>query len=356
MLTAAAGEHSLTRMIRFGRYFLAACLAAALLGAGTAAIHSSGLDGLVDQVRERLGTVLLASDLLVEPGQEVTLSASLRHGLRLEGVEGKRVQFVLGDTLIGEVRTNKNGDVAVKWKAPDKAGDSVVRVRLNTDDQPSTSLLRPDPYGPVEDVELRVSARPKETKFAVVDLDKTLVASGFMKVLAGEAKPIPGAALVMQRIAKVQTILYLTQRPDFLGAASKRWLIENGFPPGPVLTSNAGTMTTGSGQFKNTRLAEVKRTFPNLVVGIGDKFSDAKAYADNGLRPILILQVDWSEDEAEPYEKLAADLAALPDSVQVVTNWSQIASILFEGAAFPKQDMEKRLRQVIQDLRLRGKG
>jgi len=347
-------------MTLLGRRIIVVGLAAALLGAGAAAICFSGLGGLVDQARERLGTVLLVGDLLVEPGEEVTLSASLRHGLRLEGVAGRRVQFVLGDTLLAEVRTDKNGDAAVQWKTPDKAGDSVVRVRLNAGDQPSTA---------VEDAELRVAARPKETKFAVVDLDKTLVASGFIHVLSGDAQPMPGAAAVLQRLARDQTIVYLTQRPDFLGAASKRWLLSNGFPPGPVLTSTAGlrpgeaglrpggagTLMIGSGPYKHTRLAEMKRTFPNLVVGIGDKFSDAKVYAASGLRPILILHVDWSEDEPEDYEKLAANLAALPDSVQAVTNWSQIASILFEGAAFPKKDMEKRLIQVARDLRERGK-
>jgi hypothetical protein len=327
------------------RRTIAACLAAALLAGGAATIPA-GLGDLVDQVRERLGTVLLVGDLVVEPGQEVTLSASLRHGLRLEGVAGRRVQFVLGDTLLAEVRTDKNGDAAVKWKAPDKPGDHVVRVCLNADDQPSSA---------VEDVELRVATRPKDAKFAVVDLDKTLVASGFIHVLSGDAQPMPGAAAVMQRLAKDQTIVYLTQRPDFLGALTKRWLVSNGFPPGPVLTSTAGTLRIGSEPYKHTRLAEMKRTFPNLVVGIGDKFSDAKVYAASGLRPILILHVDWSEDEPEGYEKLAAELAALPDSVQVVTNWSQIASIMFEGAAFPKQDMEKRLRQVARDLRHRGK-
>ena len=327
------------------RRTIAACLAATLLASGAATIPA-GIGDLVDQVRERLGTVILVGDLLVKPGQEVTLNASLRHGLRLEGVAGKRVQFVLGDTLLAEVRTDKNGDAAVPWKTPDKPGDSVVRVRLNADDQPSK---------PVEDAELRVSARPKETKFAVVDLDKTLVASGFIHVLSGGAQPMPGAAAVLQRLARDRTIVYLTQRPDFLGVLTKRWLLSNGFPPGPVLTSTAGTLMIGSGPYKHTRLAEMKRTFPNLAVGIGDKFSDAKVYAASGLRPILILHVDWSEDDPEDYEKLAAELAALPDSVQVVTNWSQIASILFEGAAFPKQDMENRLIQVARDLRQRGK-
>jgi hypothetical protein len=149
--------------------------------------------------------------------------------------------------------------------------------------------------------------------------------------------------------------VYLTQRPDFLAPSSKRWLAENAFPPGPVLTTTMETLLAGSGPYKTSRLQAIRKTFPNVVAGIGDKFSDAKAYADNGVRPILIMQVDWSRDNPEDFEKPAAELAALPDLVQVVTDWSQISSLLFEKASFPKQDMEKRLRDAAKELRKKGK-
>jgi hypothetical protein len=299
----------------------------------------------IDEARAKLGPVLLANDLLVTADQEVTLAASLRKDLRLDGVEGKRLQFLVGDTVLGEVRTNKNGDAIVKWKTPEKPGDYTVRIRVNAEDQPSR---------PIEDVTLLVAARTQDTSIIVVDLDKTVVASGFVRVLLGDAKPMDGASLVLQRLAKTSTIVYLTQRPDFLGALSKRWLTQNAFPPGPVLTTSTGTLLVGSGPYKNTRLAEIKKTFANVAAGIGDKFSDAKAYADNGLHSILILQVDWTETDPKVYEKLAADLAALPDAVQVVTNWSQISAALLDKATFSKAAVEQRLRDVAKDLRSRG--
>jgi hypothetical protein len=306
----------------------------------------AALTDILDQAREKLGPVLLARDLLVEPDAEVTLEASLRTGLRLTGIEGKRIQFLLADEPIGEVRSNRTGDVALRWKAPAKPGDSVIKVRVNPQDQPAQ---------PIEDTELLVAARKADTPIAIVDLDKTVVASGFAWVLLGDARPMAGANLVLGRLAKTHTIVYLTHRPDFLGALSRKWLATNGFPTGPVLTSTLGGLMAGSLTYKNARLEAVRQTFKNVAVGIGDKVSDAKVYADNGLRSILILQVDWSDDKAEDYEKLAAELAALPDSVQVVTNWAQVSDVLFNKAAFLKRDMENRLRDVARELRGRSK-
>ena len=329
-------------MIR--RYWLWIAVAAVggLLAAGD--LRAGVVADLVEQARQRLGPVLLANDLLVEPGQDVVLAASLRTGLKLEGIEAKRVQFLLDDRVLGEVRTNSRGDVVLKWKAPAKAGDTVITIRLNPADQPER---------PVDDATLLVAARPKDAALVIVDLDKTVVASGFAQVLLGEAKPMDGASVVLGRVAKQSTIVYLTYRPDFLGPMSKRWLAKNGFPAGPVLTSTTGDLLAGSGPYKNTRLAEIRKTFTNVAVGIGDKLTDAKVYSDGGLRSLLLLQVDWTETEPKYFEKLADDLAALPDTVQVVTNWSQVASVLFDKVAFSKAPVEKRLREVAKELRSR---
>jgi len=318
---------------------LAACLA-------PGAPARADLGDLVDKARDRMGAVLLARDVLAEPDKEVALEASLRTGLRFGGIEGKRLQFLLGDQTVAELRTNSSGDVAARWTPPPKPGNHVLTVRVHPQDQPAQ---------PVADTALFVAARAADTPLVIVDLDKTVVQSGFAWVLLGQAKPMTGASVVLQRLAKDHTIVYLTHRPDFLGATSKNWLTEHSFPPGPVLTSTLGSFLSGSGTYKTGRLEAIRKAFKNIVVGIGDKLSDAKAYADTGLPSILILQVDWSGDDPKDYEKLADGLAALPDSVQVVTNWSQIASILFNQTASPKKEMEQRLRAVAGDLRRRGK-
>jgi len=306
---------------------------------------SGGLGDLVDTVRDRLDSILLPSDLIVEPGKEVQLKASLRTGLRLEGIPGKRIRFFRDDKLVGESRTDDDGNATAAWQVPPEPGDYLFAVRIHPDDQPK----RPAP-----DAELLVAARPADAKIVVTDLDKTVVASGFLRVLAGGAKPMPGAAVVLERLAKDHTIVYLTHRPDVLGPSSRKWLAENQFPRGPVLTSTASGFLAGSERYKTDRLDDLKRTFKNLAVGIGDKLSDAQAYVQNNVKSILILDVDWSKDDWKDYQKLADRLAQLPDTVEVVTNWSEIAKILFENAHYPKEEMEKRLREVAAKLRRDG--
>lgn len=306
----------------------------------------AGFGDILERVRDRAAPVLVAGDVLVAPGAEVALQAGLRSGMGLGGEAGKRIQFHLDERRLAEVVSDQDGNASVRWTAPEKAGDYLVRVRLKPDDQPEK---------PVDDAQLLVAVRDADARMVVVDLDKTVVASGFARVLLGGAKPMDGASTVLQRLAASHTVVYLTHRPDFLGPSSKRWLTENGFPRGPVLTSSLGGLAGGSGTYKTARLAEIKRTYKNLVVGIGDKVSDARAYVDHGLNSILILHVDWSEDDPKDYDKLAAELAELPETVHVVSNWSDVAAILFDRAARPKRDMERRLRDMARDLRRRGK-
>jgi hypothetical protein len=325
-----------------------ACLvgAALLLALAGAEARGAAVSDIADQAGQKLLPALRASDLLVEAGQEAALEASLGTGLRKEGLDGKRIQFFLGEQLLGEAGTDGAGTATLKWKVPRKAADYRIRASLNPADQTQEK---------VADADIFVAARAKDATLVVVDLDRTVVQSGFFSVLVGTAKPMPGAAVVLGRLAKDSTIVYLTHRPDFLAPTSKRWLTENGFPPGPALTSTMTTLLTGSGPYKAARLAAVKKTFPNVLVGIGDKMSDAKIYIENGVRPILMFQPDWSEHEPEKFDKLADELAALPDAVQVVSNWQQVAAICFEKAAFPKQDVEKRLRDTAKELRRKGK-
>ncbi|MEA3368634.1 MAG: hypothetical protein U9R68_11040 [Planctomycetota bacterium] len=325
-------------------------LAAAAVVLAAAGSARAGFSDILRRVRDELGRGLLAHDVLARPGEAVTLRASLRGGFRLEGVQGVRIQFHLRERRLGEGTSGGNGDVEAPWTAPAEPGDYAVRVRVKPADQPD------DEDDHVAPARLLVAVRKPESPLAIVDLDKTLVASGFHRVLlgGGRAEPMDGSRLVLARLARTHTIVYLTHRPDFLGPTSKNWLQRHGYPLGPVLTSTLGGLMDGSGAYKTRRLADLARNFKNLKVGIGDKVSDARAYAAQGLTSILILHVDWSEDDPEDYEDLAAELAALPDSVHVATNWSAVAEVLFDGSDRPPGPMIRRLRRVAADLRRRG--
>jgi hypothetical protein len=309
----------------------------------------AGFGDWLRRIRNELGRVLLAQDVLCTPGEEVDLRASLRGGFRLEGVEGVRLQFHLNERRIDQITSNADGDVQTRWTAPSEPGDYAIRVRVKPDDQPD------DEDDAVAPTRLLVAVRKPDVPIAIIDLDKTLVASGFHRVLLGAGpEPMAGSKVVVARLARTHTVVYLTHRPDFLGPTSKQWLDRHGYPRGPLLTSTLGGLIEGSGRFKTRRLTDLSKRFTNLKVGIGDKISDARAYATLGLTSILILPVDWSDDDPEDFEDLASDLAALPDAVHVVTNWAAVSEILFEGVRRPPDPMIRRLRNVAADLRRRG--
>jgi len=336
-------------MPRATRHIFPALAAAAVLVAAAGPLRA-GFGDILRRVRDELGRVLLARDVLCRPGEEVALAASLRGGFRLEGVEGVRIQFHLQERRLAQVASGSDGDAAVGWTAPAEPGDYRIRVRVKPADQPANEDDRVPP------TRLLVAVRKPDVPLAIVDLDKTLVASGFHRVLlgGGGAEPMAGSRTVLARLARTHTLVYLTHRPDFLGPTSKTWLDGHGYPLGPVLTSTLGGLIRGSGRYKSRRLTEIARTFKTLKVGIGDKVSDARAYAARGLTSVLILHVDWSEDDPEDYEDLADDLADLPETVHVVTNWSAVAEVLFEGASRPAGPMVRRLRRVASELRRRG--
>lgn len=319
-------------------------LAAALLSASFASAEA-GIGDILDTVRGRLGRSLLTYDVLAPPGKKITLKASLRSGLRLEGLEKKRLLFLKDKEVVGTATTDDLGDAAIEWAAPDEPGRTWFTVKVHPDDRADEKDER------AGESRLLVAVHKTDAKIAVVDLDKTVVRSSFLMVLAGRAKPMPGAATVIDKLTKTHEIVYLTHRPDFLGPLSKTWLREKNFAVGPVLMSSLKELLAGSGTYKAERIEALKKTFPNIEIGIGDKISDARAYAVNGLTSILILPVDWSDDDPEEFEELAADVARLPDQVHVVTNWSQISGILFGEKVFPKGDMVQRLRNVARQIR-----
>ncbi len=320
---------------------LVAAVAAFALAAG--ACHPSARGGIGDWLQDlRKRWVVLTYDLLVEPGKAVSLRASLRTGFRFDGIEAKRLRFYLDKQFLGERVTDDDGDAAIEFAVPEKPGDYRIRVGLHPDDQPEKT---------VSDATLLVAARRPDAPIAIVDLDKTVVASSFAYVLVGKAKPMPDSASVLRRLDKDHTIVYLTHRPDFLSHASKTWLRTHGFPRGPVLTSTLAGMVEGSGTFKTERLAALRQTFQKIQIGIGDKFSDAQAYARNGMRSVLILPVDWSEDDPEDYEEIAEEVRELPASVQIVSDWKQVSGILFRDETYPRDRMLERLRSVARRLR-----
>lgn len=288
------------------------------------------------------GHLFTAYDTLALPGEPVELRIRHQSGDLLADRAGHVVHFCRDGRLYRAAETDDDGIASVTF-TPSAPGQHLFTVAFSPNgfaDEP------PSPVG------LRVACMAADTPIMIVDLDKTLVASGFEEVLIGDPAPMPNSQEVMKRLAGRYRVVYLTHRPYYFATKSKAWLGRCGYPPGAVLLSEVGAFLKGSEAFKSGVLLALRRRFKRIRIGIGDKPADAKAYHDNGIQAFLILQPDPAEG-LEALRELAQELAELPDSVQVLTDWCEIERAVLGGATYPRSRVQAQLGRMIRALEAR---
>ncbi len=290
--------------------------------------------GAQETVLETEGSYLFfGRDVLTTPASEARLEARLLAGDFLSARPGYVARFSRDGALYRSAETGPDGVASVTF-TPKKPGDYLFEVQLSHKGFPQ------DPPPPAE---VFVVCRTKETPLAIIDMDHTLVASGFEAVLIGDAKPMDGSAEVVKRLAEDHEIVYLTHRPDYFTRKSKSWLAEHGYPDGAVLLSELGQFVRGSGQFKSERIARLQRRFANVRLGIGDKFSDVLAYHERGLRAVMVFHP--AEGKVPDLRAQARRLQELPEAIDVVRTWARVAEVVFEGKRYPPERMRKIVEQ-----------
>ncbi len=292
--------------------------------------------------RTLLGTestyLLTAMDALAVPGESVDLRAQLRGGDLLQGQPGYAVRFRRGGEVFKVAETDADG-VAIAAFTPDGAGDHEFTAEI------APAGLSSEPPEPAP---LTVACRAPDEPMVVVDMDKTVVASGFHEVLVGSPKPMAGSQDVLAELAKQHTIVYLTHRPDFFRRKSRTFLVRHGFPDGPLLLSTPEGFLSGSEAFKSAQIARLRESFSNIEIGIGDKIGDARAYEKNGLRAFCILPPPGPDATAEDILALADELDTLQPDTHVVDTWDEIAQALAGKASFPPAAKQKELRALAE--------
>ena len=280
------------------------------------------------------GAVFYTLDTLAYPRQPVDLLAHLRSAGGLKPIAGATVAFTRGDWVAGRITTDANGVAAMRWTPPNAGNYSFQASIVAVPNENFRDMLGVK-------APLLVAARDKKTPQVVVDLDHTIVDSSFFRVMVGGGKPMADSVEVLGRVAKRYGIVYLTHRPDLLARKSKSWLADNGYPSGPLLVSEMKDLLEG-GKFKSARLAALRRDFPGVAIGIGDKLSDAQAYVDNGMSAYL---VPAYKENPRDMRILAAEIRALrgQDRLQVVGNWRQIEQGFFSGKQFPPENFARQL-------------
>ena len=289
------------------------------------------------------GVIFYTFDSLAYPNSPVDLVANLQSSNDLQPIAWVTVGFYDGDDLIGEAETDDKGRASLKWIPPGE-GDYPFTARIIHVPQgaPKAMLdVRPSP--------LLISARSKDTRFVVIDLDHTVVDSSFFRVLVGRARAMPNSVEATRRIAGVYSIIYLTHRPDLMTGRSKAWLVDNGYPPGPLLVSQLKEAFGDSGKFKTAKLKAIRKAYPNVEIGIGDKLSDAQAYVDNGLTAYLIPNY---KTKPKNMRKMARKIGRLRSGgrLSVVDGWTEIEAGIFKGRKFPPKTYARRLMRRAEKL------
>lgn len=291
------------------------------------------------------GYLFYASDAITPPGREVTLTARLQYGTFLRDLEEHQITFLLDGQQYAKVLTGDEGMARASFR-PEATGNYQFKVHAPT--------RKKDDGHKLELADLFVACRERDVPIAVIDLDRTIVASSFKEVLMGDPQPMPDSARVLHRLAADHTLIYLTHRPDYFGTKSKRWLRSHNYPLGPLYLSEAGEFFDGSGDFKTAKLKEFRREFPNLRIGMGDKISDIESYLRVDMKPIMIVNLRAIDTtEADDLRDYADELGTLPADVDMVNTWADAEKVLFDGAHYPRTAMQAKLRDMARQIEIR---
>ena len=181
--------------------------------------------------------LLTVADALALPGEEVWLQARCQAGDFLKPQSGYVVKFYHDDRLIQSAETDAAGVASVPF-TPTRPGDYRITVEVS-----AAGMAEKPP----KNQDILIACRDARASLVVVDMDKTIVASGFQTVLLGDPTPMARSAEVLAELSKKHSIIYLTHRPDYFGIKSRAWLRDNDFPAGPLLLSSISGFLKGSG-------------------------------------------------------------------------------------------------------------
>ncbi len=345
-------------LVAAGAIFLSACSCSAVSGSnpagkeeGAASIPARGWRGTAIDLGASMalaaekGTIFYGFDQIVGPDKAVELTARVLSVRKQSAVKDVTVEFRLGSEKIGTAKTDPDGLAKLKWKPP-KIGDYSLKVAIV--DVPNKDFADMKEITPAP---LVVVVRDKKSRVIVIDLDHTVVDASFFSVLFGTPRAMAGSAGVIKELHKKgDCIVFLTHRPDLLASKSKSWLRKKGFIEAPLLVSSLKDLAD-SGKFKAERIKALRKDFPNTSIGIGDKFSDAEAYIDNGMTAYLIPDYDRRDDDEDDLRKLAKKVRKLDRRTQVVDTWQEVRDGILSGKKFPPAAYADRLEARADAIR-----
>ncbi len=229
--------------------------------------------------------VVSLNDVIRESDGEARLVAYAEReaflGLRTDA-EDIEVEFFAGRTRLGDDKTNDEGIASIECD-PFPRGETRVEAVAHMDGKTLSAAAS-------------VFEWDEEKVAIAVDIDDTIARTDYDDLVFDErdddSDPIKSARRTLRRLSQDFQILYLTARPRFMLDKTRDWLEEEEFPPGPVVVAPGLRETINAEQYKRDTLKRYRKDWPNLLIGIGDKPSDAKAYGENDMLTLIVTEDD----------------------------------------------------------------
>ncbi|HVP13256.1 MAG TPA: hypothetical protein VMV94_18935 [Phycisphaerae bacterium] len=263
--------------------------------------------------------VLTVEDALAAPDGTVRLVAYVEREAPLnlrKDVDHVTVTFFLDGREIGREKVNGKGRATIKWQLP---SPDVSRFSACT----TADGQKLEAAG-------EIYRWRTDRVIIAVDIDGTLSRTEYKDLILkkedDESDPVKGARATVCRLAEDYHILYFTARPRILLTKTRTWLHEHGFPPAPLMMAPGLKQMMQPTEYKRRALAALRKEWPNLLIGIGNKKGDAEAYSASGMLSLIVRETlekdvgiyaihvrDWKALG----KFLAANRAALTDPKQL---------------------------------------
>lgn len=226
--------------------------------------------------------MLALQDAIVAPDGKTRLVAYLiRESLFgiPKDIEHTEVRFFLGDHQLGSSNSGEEGMAVLECAIPD---DSSLEFRAEA--TYSGEVMRGT---------ARLFRWKPDKVIICVDIDDTISRTDLDDVFFDEededSRPLRQSPETLQNLAEDYEILYLTARNSSLIDLTRKWLAQHGFPAAPVVVSHRKRDLLQQAEYKERILRALQKTWPNILIGIGDKGSDAEAYGERDMLTIIVL-------------------------------------------------------------------
>jgi phosphatidate phosphatase PAH1 len=227
--------------------------------------------------------------------------------------------------MLGSVHTTLEGSHDEVEGVVDTGGRVYFEIPADARLSPGRHRVHMIVRGDLTTADQYIEVVPPGTPVVLTDVDGTLTTSEteeFWDLFAGTLPDVrPGAVETLQALAeRGYHPIYLTARPEWLGARTQEYVRERGLPPGIVHTSLffEGALDQAAIDFKTAELAAfaARGLVPSWVFGNTD--SDAVAYDNAGIQPLeqrVFIQFDDTHGgrRVESWTELVPEMAALPD-------------------------------------------